>query len=166
MSEETQNHVRAQDGGETAALPRSEERILHSVLDDVENVHSDPLEISYECYSSELQMPDIMRLIQVRFTNDLLILVRFFHHMFPLGGLYFGQNTYPTPNLASRVRKLVFLKLLESLFLGSYGIGIPARTTPGYFYNIVFILLLLPIYGFLFKHVCRMPLIFSRKVRK
>jgi hypothetical protein len=69
MSEETQNHVRAQDGGKTVALP-SEESILHSVLDDVENVHSDPLEISYECYSSELQMPDIMRLIQVRFTND------------------------------------------------------------------------------------------------
>ena len=51
-----------------------------------QTVRNDQLEITYECYSSELQMPDIMRLIQARHLVYRFFLAELIHNKFYHGG--------------------------------------------------------------------------------
>ena len=74
MSEETQNDVASHDGEGSVTLLHSsqeeeEEGVTNCHSHHEEDLNTHRLEIGYESYSSELQMPDIMRLIQVGVNN-------------------------------------------------------------------------------------------------
>jgi hypothetical protein len=88
MSEDSPlNHVPVDNGLASLSLSEEEENRnrkticeeadrnhkTNEVPDDTRKTNNANTEISYECYSSELQMPDIMRLIQARILHLLYV---------------------------------------------------------------------------------------------
>jgi hypothetical protein len=93
MSEDSPlNHVLVDNGLASLSLSEEEENRNRKTIreetdrnhktnempeDTTHKTNSGNTEISYECYSSELQMPDIMRLIQARILTFTICTVRY-----------------------------------------------------------------------------------------
>jgi hypothetical protein len=93
MSEDSPlNHVPVDNGLASLSLSEEEENRNRMTIceeadrnhktnevpeDTTPKINNVNTEISYECYSSELQMPDIMRLIQARILTFTIFTVRY-----------------------------------------------------------------------------------------